>query len=83
MTRTKNPLFLFFFCVNCGGVAQNSSVWVSRDAITEASLSGSGREGSGDGGDDDKDVVVVCGTVFMMVDAREELGFDEPRVSRA
>ncbi|CAN0500853.1 unnamed protein product, partial [Scytosiphon promiscuus] len=31
--------------------------------------------------DDDKDVVVVCGTVFMMVDAREELGIDEPRVS--
>lgn len=25
-------------------------------------------------------MVVVCGTVFMMVDIREELGFDEPRV---
>lgn len=33
--------------------------------------------------EDDKDVVVICGTVFMMVDVREELGFDEPRVSKA
>lgn len=35
--------------------------------------------GSSDG---DRDVVVICGTVFMMVDVREELGFDEPRVSK-
>ncbi|CAM9667103.1 unnamed protein product [Scytosiphon promiscuus] len=52
-----------------------------RDAVTAASLSGSGKEGSGGGDDDDQDVVVVCGTVFMMVDAREELGIDEPRDS--
>ncbi|CBN77676.1 conserved unknown protein [Ectocarpus siliculosus] len=44
-----------------------------RDAIAEASLSGDGGEGS------ERDVVVVCGTVFMMVDIREELGFNEPR----
>ncbi|CAM9816029.1 unnamed protein product, partial [Ectocarpus sp. 13 AM-2016] len=44
-----------------------------RDAIAEASVSGGGGEGS------ERDVVVVCGTVFMMVDIREELGFDEPR----
>ncbi|CAN0321177.1 unnamed protein product [Ectocarpus sp. 6 AP-2014] len=48
-----------------------------RDAIAEASLSGDGGEGS------ERDVVVVCGTVFMMVDIREELGFDEPRDSAA
>lgn len=52
-----------------------------RDAITEASSSGSGGEGSSDGAEDDKDVVIVCGTVFMMVDVRQELGLDEPRVS--
>ena len=28
----------------------------------------------------EKDLVVVCGTVYMMADVREELGFDEPRV---
>ena len=29
------------------------------------------------------EVVVVCGTVFMMADARAALGFDEPRDSDA
>ncbi|CAN0105686.1 unnamed protein product [Ectocarpus sp. 4 AP-2014] len=48
-----------------------------RDAIAEASVSGDGGEGS------ERDVVVVCGTVFMMADIREELGFDEPRDSAA
>ncbi|CAM9212108.1 unnamed protein product [Ectocarpus sp. 12 AP-2014] len=48
-----------------------------RDAIAEASVSGGGGEGS------ERDVVVVCGTVFMMVDIREELGFDEPMDSAA
>lgn len=28
----------------------------------------------------EKDIVVVFGTVFMMVDARSELGFNEPKV---
>ena len=28
----------------------------------------------------EKDVLVVCGTVYMMADVRKELGFDEPRV---
>lgn len=42
-----------------------------RDAIVEAVASET--ENS------EKDLVVVCGTVYMMTDAREELGFDEPR----
>lgn len=46
---------------------------VFRDALSEAALSGT-RE------DSEKDLVIICGTVFMMVDARQELGFDEPQV---
>ncbi|CAM9737344.1 unnamed protein product [Laminaria digitata] len=44
-----------------------------RNALVEAAASE--KEGH------DKDVVVVCGTVYMMADVREELGFDEPRDS--
>lgn len=51
-----------------------------RDAISAAAMPG-GDVGEGGSPDTDKDLVVICGTVFMMVDVREELGFDEPRVS--
>lgn len=44
-----------------------------RDALSEAALSEKDEDGEGE-------VVIVCGTVFMMVDARQELGFDEPQV---
>jgi hypothetical protein len=29
----------------------------------------------------DSDILVVCGSVFLMAEAREALGFDEPRDS--
>lgn len=56
--------------------------FLGRDAISAAAMPGgaAGTEGSPE---NDQDVVVICGTVFMMVDVREELGFDEPRVSAA
>eukprot|EP00904_Undaria_pinnatifida_P005255 jgi/Undpi1/185/HiC_scaffold_1.g00182.m1 len=44
-----------------------------RDAIREAMASGTETS--------EKDVLVVCGTVYMMADVRKELGFDEPRDS--
>eukprot|EP00752_Nemacystus_decipiens_P005398 g4894.t1 len=53
----------------------NSVRHAVRDAISAAAAAKPG------GDADDRDVVVICGTVFMMVDVREELGFDEPRDS--
>ncbi|CAN0346421.1 unnamed protein product [Ascophyllum nodosum] len=46
-----------------------------RDAIHEAAVSGDGEETSG------KDLVLVCGSLYMMADARQELGFEEPQDS--
>ena len=40
-------------------------------------MSGDGEETSG------KDLVLVCGSLYMMADARQELGFEEPQVSNA
>eukprot|EP00903_Cladosiphon_okamuranus_P018384 g16910.t1 len=46
-----------------------------RQAVRDAISAAGGSSG------DDEELVVICGTVFMMVDVREELGFDEPRDS--
>lgn len=58
-----------------------------RDAISAAAAAAAampGGDADKNGSPDDyREVVVICGTVFMMVDVREELGFDEPRVSEA
>eukprot|EP00614_Pseudopedinella_elastica_P008502 CAMPEP_0172596638 /NCGR_PEP_ID=MMETSP1068-20121228/16468_1 /TAXON_ID=35684 /ORGANISM="Pseudopedinella elastica, Strain CCMP716" /LENGTH=509 /DNA_ID=CAMNT_0013395781 /DNA_START=186 /DNA_END=1715 /DNA_ORIENTATION=- len=59
-----------------GGEASSVSRGVQA-AVREASA----KSASGAGQEGEEEVVVVCGSVFIMADARETLGFDEPKDS--
>lgn len=47
--------------------------WWRRDALVAAARSETDEKG-------EREMVIVCGTVFMMADARQELGLKEPQV---